>query len=298
MYSDPVPAPIVSFQRPSRQTSQLALFNAFLEWFAGIQVPHTLGYIADIDMEDYSEIARSKLLIVIGHSEYWTRRAREHFDRFVLDGGNVLLLSGNNMWWQVRYSDDRNQMICYKRVKDPIEDPLLHTINWTEGLLQYPTRLSVGADFPHGGFGVAYPYTGGFRIVAEKSPLFRGMFVPNGDVLGIPTLEYDGAPLLNSPPTSGIPRLNLDALQAYRAELIGYEYCSGNEAETGSNGQANNVATWMLYQRAATSGLVMNGASTNWCSRSGAFGQDGFRVRKIILNMINVMMSGESMFSR
>ncbi len=54
-----------------------------------------------MDLEDYSEIAGAKVVVIIGHSEYWTRRARENFDRYVLEGGNALVLSGNTMWWQV-----------------------------------------------------------------------------------------------------------------------------------------------------------------------------------------------------
>lgn len=40
----------------------------------------------------------------------------------------------------------------------------------------------------------------------------------------------------------------------------------------------------------------MNGASTNWCSRTGAFGADGSRVRKIILNMLESLVKKQSLF--
>jgi hypothetical protein len=297
MYSEPVPAPIVSFHRPSGDGSNLAFFSATLEWFAGMKLPYTMGYVADIDLEDYSAIDGTKLLVVIGHSEYWTRRARENFDQFVLRGGNVLVLSGNTMWWQVRYSDDKSQMICYKLVHDPYPERLLHTINWTAKSLEYPTTLSVGTDFPRGGFGTAYPHAGGFTVVSPTSPVFKGIYIRSGDVITIPTVEYDGAPLLNSPATSGEPRLDMDALGAYRAEIIGYEYCSGNDNETGPGRVAGNVATWLVYQRTASSGIVMNGASTNWCSRTGAFGQDGFRVRQIIVNMIDILVNKLPVFT-
>jgi hypothetical protein len=298
MYSEPTPAPVVSFRRPvAHNEPNLAFFNAFLEWFATIKLPHLMGYVADIDLEDFSAIEGAKLLMVIGHSEYWTRRARENFDRFVAGGGHVLLLSGNNMWWQVRYSDDRSQLICYKRAPDPIEDPLLKTVNWTEPALEYPTMGSVAADFVHGGFGVGVPEYDGFLILAPNSPVFRGLLVEAGDVIEMRTIEYDGAPLLNDPVTEGLPRLDQEALGAYRAEIIAYQACSANENDTGSTGIADNVGTWIVYQRTATSGVVMNGASTNWCSFAGAFGPDGVRVRTIILNMIDILMTGKSAFS-
>lgn len=292
MYSKPTPAPIVSFRRPNVGGQGTMYFGAFLEWFANVRLPYSVGYVADIDLEDYSEIAGAKLLIVIGHSEYWTRRARENFDQFVEHGGNALFLSGNNMWWQVRYSDDRSQLICYKDLPDPVGDPLLETINWTNPALDYPTLLSVGADFAHGGYGIALPEHDGFHVLLPQSPVFRGLSVKAGDVLAMRTKEYDGAPLLNNPPTLGQPQLDLEAMGAYRAEIIAYQACSRND-----NDVANNVATWIAYQRTATSGVVMNGASTNWCSLTGVSGPDRIRVRKIILNMIDILVTEQPVFA-
>lgn len=300
MYTSPK-APIVSFLRPVGPISNLAFFSAFLEWFAtppAPPVPYSIRYVADIDLEDYGEIAGSKLLMLIGHSEYWTRQARENFDQFVLEGGNALVLSGNTMWWQVRYGGNETQLICYKGEADPVSDSLLRTVNWTNPKLEYPPTSSLGTDFVHGGFGDETPGAKtGFRILAPQSPVFRGLRVAAGDLLEIPTLEYDGAPLLNDPPTVGEPRLDLAALDAYRAEIIGYEYCVRDDTEAAVSAPPGNVATWLAYQRSSSSGMIINGASTNWCSRTGAFGVDGFRVRQVIVNMIEILMRGESPFS-
>jgi hypothetical protein len=287
MYSAPEPAPIVSFQRPAWPTNNSAFLYSFLRWFSGLNLPYSFRYLADIDLEDYNEISGAKLLVVIGHSEYWTRRAREHFDEFVLGGGNVLLLSGNNMWWQVRYSDDRSQMICYKRDPDPVADALLRTVNWPLYVLHYPVLPSIGGDFEHGGFKGP-----GFRVLLPNSPVFRGVQVHAGDLIWIPTTEYDGTVLLNNPVTLGEPRLDLSALGAYRAEIIGYSPCSSTDPPSVDD----RVGTWIAHQRTATSGVVMNGGSTNWCSNTGVGGQDGERVQKIILNMIDILANQQSVF--
>jgi len=289
LYTYPDPATMVSFLRPPER-NQLSFFDQFLAWIAGLDLPYRIRYVADIDLDDYIEIGDAKLLVVIGHSEYWTRTAREHFDRFVLTGGNALMLSGNNMWWQVRYSDDRSQMICYKLVPDPIADPLLHTINWPNPSLKYPVLNSLGADFPHGGYGEGVPTLGwkGFRVVLPNSPVFHGVSIKHGDVISMPTIEYDGAPLLNDPLTSGDPQVDLAAIGAYRAEIIGYDI--------GFRNGANRVGTWIVMQRTATSGFVMNGASTNWCYQ-GVGGTDRVIGRKVILNMIDLMVNKQSVFT-
>jgi hypothetical protein len=292
MYSNPYPTQIVSYQRTSGLTNQSAYIESFLRWFASLELPYSFRYLADIDLEDYSELSGAKLLVIIGHSEYWTRRARENFDQFVLGGGNALFLSGNNMWWQVRYSDDLSQMICYKEVHDPSPDPLLRTINWTNPYLDYPVASSIGGDFLHGGFKGT-----GFRVLLPNSPVFRGVDIGSDNVISMPTVEYDGAPLLNDPPILGEPRLDLSALGAYRAEIIGYGHCvSKDGAEGGDDAVPNSVGTWIASQRTATSGVVINGASTNWCSNTGVDGEDSERVRQIILNMIEILANHESVF--
>jgi hypothetical protein len=287
------PATGVSFLRPAGG-NQLSFFNPFLIWMARLDLPYRIRYVADIDLDDYDEIGDAKLLVIIGHSEYWTRAARENFDQFVLSGGNALMLSGNNMWWQVRYSRDRTRMICYKLVHDPFSNPLLHTINWPNPKLKYSVLHSLGADFPHGGYGEGYegyptPGWKGFRVVLPHSPVFRGVSIKHGDIISMPTIEYDGTPLLNDPLSSGEdPKIDMAAIGAYRAEIIGYDY--------GFRNGANRIGTWLAMQRTATSGVVMNGASTNWCDQ-GVIGADREIGQKVILNMIHLMVNNESVFS-
>ncbi|MGC4020805.1 MAG: hypothetical protein QM734_02100 [Cyclobacteriaceae bacterium] len=58
------------------------------------------------------------------------------------------------MWWQVRYDEQKDKMICYKDKDSDIEtDPLLKTIVWADSTLKYPIIKSIGADFIHGGYG-------------------------------------------------------------------------------------------------------------------------------------------------
>jgi hypothetical protein len=292
MYSDPDPSPIVSFQRTTGLTNQRDYLESFLKWFTGLDLPYSFRFIADTDMEDYSEISGSKLLVVIGHSEYWTRTARGNFDRFVLGGGNALLLSGNNMWWQVRYSENTSQMLCYKLAHDPEPDPQLRTINWTNPSLDFSVISSIGGDFLHGGF-----KGDGFLVLLPNSPVFREVAVTKNDLISMQTTEYDGAPLLNDPVNVGEPRLDLSALGAHHAEIIGYYPCYSNDgAESGPTPAPNSVGTWIATQRTATSGIVINGASTNWCSYTGVDGADSTRVRRIILNMIQILADHEPLF--
>ncbi|MGZ3610970.1 MAG: N,N-dimethylformamidase beta subunit family domain-containing protein [Ktedonobacteraceae bacterium] len=39
-----------------------------------------------------------------GKSEYWTRQARTNIDKFTASGKNLLVFSGNTMYWQTRFN--------------------------------------------------------------------------------------------------------------------------------------------------------------------------------------------------
>ena len=136
-------AGVVSFLRPIHLPHHS---TDFLKWFNTLDYKN-VGYICDYDLDNYENFRNAKILMIPGHSEYWTRKARENFDRFVDEGKDAIILSGNTMWWQVRYSEKGDQLICYKSFEhDTIADPLQKTINWDQSVLRYPILNSIGVE--------------------------------------------------------------------------------------------------------------------------------------------------------
>ncbi|MFH6604961.1 N,N-dimethylformamidase beta subunit family domain-containing protein [Maribacter algicola] len=275
--SSDVAAPIVSFQRPIGLPVHS---TEFLIWIAN-QKQYKIGYICDQDMDDYENIENAKLLIIPGHSEYWTRKARINFDRFIDEGKNALILSGNTMWWQVRYSSDGSKMICYKDFEsDPIGDILLKTINWPDTLLHYSTLESIGVDFNYGGYGKkSDDGWDGFKIVKPESPIFKGLDIKMHDILWVKTHEYDGADLDFSVKPGVI--LN-NPYGFYKYDLIGYDLASR---------KPNSNAAWVVLQREPGSGLILNTSSTDWCAEAGMEGRDSDTIKAVTLNMIDLLLS-------
>ena len=244
------------------------------------------AYITDQDMENYTSLSGAKLLIIIGHSEYWTRKARLNFDRFVESGGNVLILSGNTMWWQVRYENNMSQMVCYKELPDPVDDKLLTTTFWTNEILEYPVIPSIGVDFPHGGFGRKYEGSfKGLKVIAPNSPVFKETQVKNGQVIDLPTKEYDGTLLTN---TAATPLLDTANLPFYKVELLAYDHAYSEDKGFG---------TFIIFQKTQTSGTIINTGTMDWCSQYGLGGKDSTLLEKITYNMIEGLLEGEDLFS-
>lgn len=278
--------PIVSFHRPI----ELQYFSAqCITWFSQLK-NFKIGYLADSDLDDYTNIDNSKLLILIGHNEYWTRKGRMNFDQYITNGKNALVLSGNTMWWQVRYSQDGSQLICYKDQKlDPEQNTLLKTEYWSNPLLQYTIFSSICADFNEGGYGLRSDLGwDGYKIASPDSPLLEGTNLKRGDIISLPTVEYDGA-LIKGFDTEGFPILDQDALNVSRIELIGFDRSFRDKSTYG---------TFIVFQRSNTSGIVVNTASTDWCSFNGMGGTSGSTIKKITLNAITKLLKGDAVFSK
>jgi hypothetical protein len=282
-------ASIVSFHRPMELQWQAI---TGLKWFITLS-NLSVNYIADNDLDDYTSVQNSKIIVLVGHSEYWTRKARKNFDRFVEEGKHAIILSGNTMWWQVRYSL-QHQMICYKSnyansEKDPIADPLFNTIEWDHPTLQYSILSSIGADFPRGGYGLQ-PDNGwdGYKIVAPQSPLLEGLGLKKGDILSLPSGEYDGAPISKFTP-DGFPEIDNTILNFHRIELIGFD--------KGARGGKETIGTFIVFQKTPTSGIIVNGASYDWCSHRGLGGRDGDKLKTITLNAISKLLNQQNVFS-
>lgn len=280
--SENIPAEIVSFHRPIN----LAFHSdEFLYWLA--DQTYDVGYLCDMDMDDLSNLEGAELLIIAGHSEYWTRQARHNFDHFIDNGGNALIISGNTMWWQVRYTEDKSQMIAYKNFKnDTLVPDTLRSQVWSYAKLDYPIGNSIGVDFEHGGFGLKEDDGwDGFKIVCEESPLLNGTELEYGDILSLPSDELDGAHL----EFKGNKVELINDYGFYKYELIGYDLASRKE---------NSNGVWIVMQKTPESGIIINAASTNWCDKSGINGDDGDLIEIITKNSIEILLNKKNVFSK
>lgn len=276
-------AQIVSFHRPIGLPKHA---EAFLRWIHRENVPD-VGYVTDIDLEDYKTIGNSKLLIIPGHSEYWTVQARKNFDRFVQGGKHAMVLSGNTMWWQVRYNKSRDQLICYRdRKADPIKSEKLKTINWYEPSLQYPIVISIGAEFRNGGYGTRHKDNGwdGYKILSD-SPLLEGTPIRINDIIKCPSDELDGAPIASF--IDGVPAVDYQTMAFSKIEIVGYDLVQ--------RGGKEGIATWIVFKSTNSSGIVINTGSTDWCSSRGIGSNTD--IQTITGTMIRKLMNDETVFS-
>jgi hypothetical protein len=287
-------ATVLSFLR-----SNAIMPAAFFQWIDN--QTYNINYVADCDLDDYSQIENSKVVVITGHSEYWTRQARENIDKFVDSGKNVLMLSGNLMWWQVRYNKEKNLMVCYKDVNgysnyddtiDPLGTTKYSTVNWGTPVVDYPILPSIGTDYRYGGYGNMLPNRwNGFKIVQEDSPILKGTGLKNGDILNMPTTEYEGTPVVElfPPGSSQIPVIDNSVLNFHQVELLGFDFASNSQRR-----DKLGFGTFMVCQKSSTSGTIVHGASMDWCTN--ILLANG-KIKAITKNMIDLSLSNSSLFT-
>jgi hypothetical protein len=169
----------------------------FLQW------AEREGYGIDVctnaDLEDHPTLVDGyRLLLSVGHDEYWSGPMRDTVEGFIARGGNVAFFSGNTAFWQVRMEDHSAQgpaatMVGYKGFfkNDPVYDTdrvAELTSIWSDHLIGRPENHMTGVSFTHGGYHrIGKRVTsgaGGYTVHRADHWLFAGTGLGYGDVLG------------------------------------------------------------------------------------------------------------------
>lgn len=145
----------VSFARPIQ--SQFENWEGpFVRWAE--TNGYTLEFATNADLESHPEILQHyKLVLSVGHDEYWSSLMRDHLEAFIGKGGNVAFFSGNTCCWQVRSEEDGQALTCWKQWYnvDPLyrtdKERLLSTL-WSHHLVQRPENQLTGVGFLWGGY--------------------------------------------------------------------------------------------------------------------------------------------------
>ena len=145
----------VSFDRPLQ--SQYPNWELpFVKW------AETNGYVIDYavnsDLEFQPEILKQyRLVLSVGHDEYWSAPMRDNLEEYIADGGNVAFFSGNTCCWQVRSEDNGRSLTCWKQWYnvDPLYrkgDQNLLSTTWSHHLIERPENQLTGVGFLWGGY--------------------------------------------------------------------------------------------------------------------------------------------------
>ncbi len=279
-------ATTVSMARPGQQIGTEQRLN-FVRWadMMGITVEHA----SMMDLQnDPQLLTHYQSIVFAGHAEYWSKAMRQAYDEYVLGGGNALILSGNTMWWQVRF--EQNNMICYRIAElDPMRniDDSVVTTNFFKSPLNQPENSSIGVSFRNGGYinsGLKLPASdgyGGYRIEHSEHPIYQGTGLIDKQQLGkqaqIVGNEADGA---------------LFTMEQNRPVTKANDGTPSNFKVLGISEATYGHATMGTFQMSDTSGTVINMASINWTNGLAPNDDSAVRdpfVSKVTLNALAIL---------
>lgn len=279
----------VSYQRPYSQHDGLGGYSddeqLFVEWLTAQELPFEVA--SDVDLEDPTLLSRYYLVVIAGHSEFWTERARENIERFSRNGGHITVFNSNTMWRQVRLEDESRTIVGTTQFgsNDPAPHQKLVTTNWFEYPLYNPETRFLGTSFLYGGYAnrgsddslLPIEQRTGWTVMAPSHWIYEGTNLVYGSTFGRETvgLEVDGT------------LFNCDA----NGNIIGSDASSGTPhnynilAWTPAN---KGTGTLGIYTNSA-GGAVFNVASHEWVHGLS----DDPVVGKITRNVIDQFVTGQ-----
>lgn len=187
--------------------------HKFVRWAE--EAGYRLDYFTDYDLEIEEVLAGYSGVLFVGHSEYWGLKERAQVERYVDNGGQLGIFSGNTCFWRVRFEDDGSTMVNHKwrgleAEPDMGDDRITHL--WSHPRIGAPEAELTGLSFLFGGYHrlgqCVARGQGGYTIYNDRHWAVEGSDLFYGDVIGdtVPLLGYENDGCLFGFGEDGLPR--------------------------------------------------------------------------------------------
>jgi hypothetical protein len=279
-----------SYNRPFLTRADNSGLGAY-NWFFQSEYPmirwleangYNVSYFSSLDVDRRgAEILKHKVLLSVGHDEYWSGQMRSNVESARAAGVNLAFFSGNSIYRKIRWENSIDgsgtpfrTMVCYDESNAPFPtdpaDPPIWTGTWRNPTFSPPAdggrpenalsgTLFTVSDGPNElGISLSVPQTNGrmrfWRNTAAAS-LASGQIVSLGDrVVGY---EFD-EDIDNGYRPAGLMQLSSTSTQV-DGKLLGNNV--NIAADVYLPGTATHVMT--LY-RAASNALVFSAGTVHW----------------------------------
>lgn len=221
---------------------------------------YAVDFCTDLDLhEEHDLLAPYRLLLSVGHDEYWSDEMRAHVEAFIRQGGNVAFFSGNTCWWHIEFCD-------FTKCADGKLHPTAFIRDF-ETWKKNPENSLTGVSYRNGGGSwIAEREALGYTVQTADHWVYEGTGLRNGDVFGadehLVGYECDGALFTRDnhgfPVPTGADGTPPDFVILGIGELADKSWQF--EARENQN-QQFHAATMGLYTRG---GIVFTAATTDW----------------------------------
>ena len=109
----PAASPYALYGGPTRYSHLLRAERFLHAWLMSESIDFDVASDLDLHREP-SLLRRHKVVILNGHSEYWSVPALKGLGDYLRHGGNLAVLSGNSLFWRVSFDESGQVMECRK----------------------------------------------------------------------------------------------------------------------------------------------------------------------------------------
>lgn len=155
---------------------------------------YSLDYAASSDLDRLPTILDGhRLMVSVGHDEYWSTAMRDRVESFTSSGGNAVFLSGDIASGKIRYHPDGRSWTSHVMSGDVTQDPAWPagdvTGLWCDPALGRPETHMTGVSTAFAGyarFGRSTPRgMRGFVVQRPEHWVFDGTDIMWGDAIGV-----------------------------------------------------------------------------------------------------------------
>ncbi len=222
-------------------------FINFLNWFKNNEKQHTVNFISDADLEDYSKFKNTKVLIFASNYLFWTKPMKQNFDKYIQSGKNALIISSTFMVNEFSFNIKQWQ-ITLERTQERASSPI-NTFNSKTN----KNYNSVGCSYEnHISKLPIYNNNHFMTIQNNKHKIFTGLSQKKYIIIA-----YSGScPPLKSIDEMGIPLYDFALLQQGILTCLAFGYRSIYEQQS----------IWGIYEfkQSTSSGKIINIGLADW----------------------------------
>lgn len=224
-----------------------------LEWLYNAAHSYPVEVASNLDLHSTPTLLDPyDCVILAGRAESWSKEIFDGLEAFVTKGGNLVSLSGNTGFRQVRFQDSNRSLFGYlNSLTDTNPDLGLQTVAFGQTPVHRPQNRVLGVGWTHGGAdggGTAQPYT----IQFPGHWAFAGV---TGSVTGVAAGSFvDAAPFTTEPTPTPYPRVLRESDTALSTVVLASADLTTWPGKPG-------MATMALGTRG---GMVFSGGSSDW----------------------------------
>jgi hypothetical protein len=254
---------------PSSRRQTFTHWDApFIQWLEG--AGYRADYCTDLDIhEDPALLGPYRLLLSVGHDEYWSEAMRDHVEAFIARGGNAAFFSGNICGYRIHFTDGNTAFTCAKVRRSGTEVAGWALDDW-QATGRPETELTGTTFRLAGGWWDGRRDTVGYTVQHADHWVYEGTALKDGQVFGddrgFPLVGYeaDGAVYVRK---HGVAVATGEGGTPASFVILGLAELGDGWVKSATHG----AATMGVYTSVG-GGIVFNAATTDWprlLSRSG-----------------------------